>query len=128
MKALMMITLVMGSVWSGNQANVIANISSALKSGNTSAINQYFANSVDVTILDFQDFLDKGATIAKVNAFFADKSISGYKIIHEGKSKGRDSVYTIGTLKTQQGNYKIYMFITTSHEGSNFIEEIKIEQ
>ena len=97
-----------------------------MKSGNTADINQYFANSVDVTILEFQDFLDKQATVKRVNAFFSDKTISGYKIIHEGKSKGKDSVYTIGTLKTDKGDFKIYMFITFQN-GKHLIEEIKIE-
>ena len=109
-----------------DSTSVIDDISSSLRSGKTTEINQYFANSVDVTILDYQDFLDKGATVQKVNAFFAKKSINGYKIIHEGKSKGKDSVYTIGILNTKQGDYKVYMFIT-SNDGKHFIEEIKIE-
>jgi len=125
MKALLIISFLASSLFT-NSASVIDTISSALRSGRTSEINQYFANSVDVTILDFQDFLDKGATVQKVNAFFAGKSISGYKVIHEGKSKGKDSVYTIGTLTTDQGDYKIYMFITTKGD-KYFIEEIKIE-
>lgn len=127
MKALMMIAVLTATLWTGNQANVIENISTALKSGNTQAINQYFATSVDVTILDYQDFLDKSTAIRKVSAFFSNKSINSYKIIHEGKSKGRDSVYTIGTLTTKQGKFKIYMFITAT-SGNNFIEEIKIER
>ena len=125
MKALLIISFLVGSLFT-DSASVIDNISLALRSGNTAEINQYFANSVDVTILDFQDFLDKRSTVQRVNAFFANKSINGYKIIHEGKSKGKDSVYTIGTLKTDKGDYKIYMFIT-SKDGKHFIEEIKIE-
>ena len=125
MKALLIISFLLSSLIT-DSASVIDNISSALKSGNTTAINQYFANSVDVTILDFQDFLDKGATVRRVNAFFSGKSLTGYKIIHEGKSKGKDSVYTIGTLKTDKRDFKIYMFIT-SKDGKHFIEEIKIE-
>ena len=125
MKALLIISFLASSLLT-DSASVIDNISSALRSGNTTEINQYFANSVDVTILDYQDFLDKGATVQKVNSFFAGKSITGYKLIHEGKSKGKDSVYTIGTLNTDHGDYKVYMLIT-SNDGNHFIEEIKIE-
>lgn len=126
MKALLIISFLIGTL-NTDSASVIDNISAALKSGNTAEVNKYFANSVDVTILDYQDFLEKGATIQKVNSFFADKEVTGYKIIHEGKSKGKDSVYTIGTLKTDQGEFKIYMFIT-SQGGKHLIEEIKIER
>jgi len=125
MKALLIISFLFGSIWT-DSTSVVDTISTALRSGNTSEINKYFANSVDVTILDYHDFLNKTSTIKKVNEFFNNKSVNSYKIIHEGKSKGRDSVYTIGTLSTNEGAFKIYMFIT-SKGGQHFIEEIKIE-
>ena len=106
--------------------SIVDDISSALRNGQTSTITKYFANSVDVTILEDQSFVDKRSASSKVNNFFSDKKISGYKIIHKGKSKGKDSVYTIGNLNTDKGKYQIYIFIS-GHNGTYQIEEIKIE-
>lgn len=125
MKALLIISLLTVS-WVSDNASVVDTISTALRSGDTKEVNKYFANSVDVTIIDYQDFLNRNNTIQRVNAFFSNKQVTGYDIIHEGKSKGKDSVYTIGTLITDKGDYKIYMFITTKNK-NHFIEEIKIE-
>ena len=126
MKAIIIFSILLGQLI-GVEASVIDTISSALRNGQPSSLNQYYAGSVDVTILDFQDFVDKGTAISKVNNFFNGKVVTGYKIIHEGKSKGKDSVYTIGALTTDKGKYQVYMFIT-SKDGKYFIEEIKIEE
>lgn len=109
-----------------NSGSVVDSISSAIRSGDTDQISSYFGTAVDVTILDFHGFVDKATTTEKVNQFFSDKSVDTYKVIHSGKSKGKESVYTIGQLKTDQGQYKVYMFITELN-GSHTIQEIKIE-
>ena len=101
-------------------------ISTALRSGDSKQISEYFGASVDVTILDFHGFVDKATTTRKFNEFFSDKTVDGYKVIHTGKSKGKESVYTIGQLQTDKGAYKVYMFITEQQNG-HAIQEIKIE-
>lgn len=121
-----MIFLIMISQLIFTDYSIVENISTALRNGQASTITKYFANSVDVTILEDQSFLDKRSASTKVNTFFSDKKIIGYKVIHEGKSKGKDSVYTIGNLNTDKGKYQIYMFIT-GQNGTYQIEEIKIE-
>lgn len=111
----------------GVDSSVVDKISTAIRSGEATSLNQYYASAVDVTILNFQDFLDKSSASKKVNDFFNGKKVMGYKVNHEGKSKGKDSVYTIGTLSTDQGDFQMYMFIS-SKAGKYFIEEIKIEK
>ncbi|NND80261.1 MAG: DUF4783 domain-containing protein [Maribacter sp.] len=125
MKALMVISL-LTSWLNGIDSSVVENISHALRSGDIAVLDDYYAPSVDVTILYYQGFLNKSAVSSKVEKFFSSHSIDRYEIIHEGKSKGSDSVYTIGTLFTNQGKYRVYMFITI-RDGKDQIEEIKIE-
>ena len=113
--------------FNGIDTSIVDQISQALRAGETSVLNAYYAPSVDVTIMDYQGFLDKTTVHQKVNQFFSNHTIEKYEIVHEGKSKGSDSVYTIGTLYTNQGKYRVYLFITTRN-GKDRIEEIKIEQ
>lgn len=125
MKALLIISLL--SSWlTGIDTSVVKHISEAFRTGKINVLHDYYAASVDVTILEYQGFLKKSVVSTKVDDFFSSHSIDRYEIIHEGKSKGSDSVYTIGTLFTNQGKYRVYIFITT-RDGKDQIEEIKIE-
>lgn len=125
MKALMILIFLFNNS-SGFDASIIDSISNALRTGEIEKINQYYAGTVDVTILNEQGFFTKNIAIQKVTSFFKAKEIVGYGIVHEGKSKGKDSVYTIGILSTQKGDFRIYMFITSKGD-KHYIEEIKIE-
>lgn len=106
---------------------VLDSISSALRSGDSNQISQYLGSSVDVTILDFHGFVDKETTSQQIRDFFSDKTIAAYRVIHKGKSKGKESVYTIGELSTDKGKYQVYMFISEV-KGKYVIQEIKIEE
>jgi len=121
-----MIFLILTASLFNSNTSVVESISSAIRSGDSNQISEYLGSTVDVTILDFHGFVDKATTTRKVNEFFQDKSIDGYKIIHTGKSKGKESVYTIGKLKTDKGQFNIYMFITENMD-NHTIQEIKIE-
>jgi len=125
MKALLIISFLAVQL-SNSGVSVVDTISTALRTGDSKQISEYFGTAVDVTILDFHGFVDKATTTQKVNEFFSDKSVNGYKVIHSGKSKGKESVYTIGQLKTDKGLYKVYMFIT-EFKNNHVIQEIKIE-
>jgi len=125
MKALMIISFLTVQLFSSSNT-AVDTISTALRTGDSKQISEYFGTSVDVTILDFHGFVDKATTTKKVNEFFSDKAVDGYKVIHSGKSKGKESVYTIGQLKTDKGVYKVYMFISELKD-SHIIQEIKIE-
>ncbi|MBT8220928.1 MAG: DUF4783 domain-containing protein [Bacteroidia bacterium] len=126
MNALMIISLLFTHI-GGFDASVIESISAALKSGQVEKINQYYSSTVDVTILQDQGFYPKNVATQKVLSFFKGRQVKDYSIVHEGKSKGKDSVYTIGNLTTNDGDYRVYMFITTKGD-KHFIEEIKIER
>ena len=125
MNALMIISLILTHLV-GFDNSVIETITAALKSGQVEKINQYYASTVDVTILQDQGFFSKSVATQKVASFFNGRAVQDYNIVHEGKSKGKDSVYTIGNLITNDGDYRVYMFITTKGE-KHYIEEIKIE-
>lgn len=126
MKALMIISFLAVQLMN-DSSPVLDSISSALRSGDSNQISEYLGSSVDVTILDFHGFVDKKTTSQKVSDFFSDKTITAYKVIHRGKSKGKESVYTIGELSTNKGKYQVYMFISEM-KGQYLIQEIKIEE
>jgi hypothetical protein len=97
-------------------------ISNTLKTGNTSALSEYFASSLDLTLLDEEDTYNKAQARTLINNFFKENTAQGFSIKHQG-SADNDAKYIIGILNTSSGKFRTYLVI---REGK--IHEISIEE
>jgi len=102
-------------------------ISKAISSGDAAALSQYFDDSVEIAILDEEDIYDKDEATAVVKKFFAANKPSAYKQVHQGTSKGKDSQYSIGNLKSGGTSYRVYIYLSV--KGDKYtIQEMRVDK
>lgn len=104
----------------------LSQITSAIGNGDATALGPYFDSNVELSILDDVDIFDKGEAVSKVKQFFASHKPSGYSLVHEGTSKGKDSRYVIGKLETNTGSYRVYLYLKATG-GKEIIQELRFD-
>ena len=102
-------------------------IQKALSEGDATTLGNYFDASVEMTLIDKQDVVDKTKAVETLKTFFVKNKPRTYNAVHQGTSKGNASHYTIGDMQTAGGNFRVYLYYKSS--GNNIlIQEIRIEK
>lgn len=128
MKTLILIlSLVVPSSLSTPMAENISIITKALSDGDAATLGNYFDNSVELTVLDKQDVLDKAKATEAVKGFFMKNKPRAYNMVHQGTSKGSSSHYTIGDMQTASGSFRVYLYYKSSGDRI-LIQEMRIEK
>lgn len=125
MKQLMLFLLV-APIFLTVDAN-LAGISKALGDGDATALGNYFDNSVEVAILEQEDFYNKAQAIEKVRAFFKAHQPKSFNQIHKGSSQSSDSQYCIGDLVTADAKYRVYIYMKNVG-GKTLIQELRFNK
>ena len=102
-------------------------IQKALSEGDASTLSNYFDATLEITVLDKQDVLDKTKATETLKNFFTKNKPRSYNSVHQGSSKGSASHYTIGDMQTSGGNFRVYIYYK-SNGNSILIQEIRIEK
>jgi hypothetical protein len=120
-------TILILSVWIILSAftGIKEDVTVALKDGNAFKISAFFKEQVDITILDESDLLSKLEAEKLLYDFFHVNKPSDFTILHSGNSRSGQE-YNIGTLTTNNGNFRISIYIKKS-ENSEFIQQLIIE-
>ena len=128
MKALILIlSFVAPFSLSSQLAENISIITKAIGDGDAATLGNYFDASVELTILDKQDVLDKTQATEAVKNFFLKNKPRSYNMVHQGTSKGNASHYTIGDMQTASGNYRVYLYYKSAGD-KVLIQEMRIEK
>lgn len=128
MKALILIlSFVAPFPLSSQLAENISIITKAISDGDAATLGNYFDASVELTVLDKQDVLDKTQATEAVKNFFLKNKPRAYNMVHQGTSKGNASHYTIGDMQTASGNYRVYLYYKSSGD-KVLIQEMRIEK
>ena len=106
--------------------DVISTIPSALKTGNASAIAKNFDKRVDITIDENADNYSREQAEMILKSFLSKFSNRDFSVVHKGTSPD-SAQYIIGSLKTNSGNFRTYIYIKKS-DGVNYIQEIRFEK
>lgn len=106
--------------------DVMSTIPTALKMGNASMIAKNFDKRVDITIEDNADNYSSVQAEMILKNFLGKFSFREFTILHKGTSPD-GAQYTIGSLKTNAGSYRTYIYIKKS-DGTNYIQEIRFEK
>lgn len=105
----------------------MSDVYSAIRSGNATALSSHFEDMLEVCILEDQSLYSKSEATSMISNFFQKNKPSGFKEMHQGSSKGKDSKYTIGQLETSNGSYRVYIFAT--QQGNKVsIQEIRFDR
>ena len=100
-------------------------ITNAIKLGNYKEVSKYFDAKVDMAVLNKENSYSKAQAELIIKDFFAKNKVSGYQIIHRGKSRD-GAQYAIGSLITGTGTYRTY--VLTKGEGDKTrIQHLRFE-
>ncbi len=111
--------------FSGVFAQTEENIAVALKAGNSKEIAKHFGTNVNLKILNQEDIYSKNQAEMILKDFFTKNPVKNYITKHNGTSKN-GAQYSIGSLNTNNGNFRIYYFIRKNPDGVQ-IQELRIE-
>ena len=108
-----------------SQAQVPNEILLSLKSGNAKVLSRYFNQNVDLVVLDDQNVYSKAQAQQIVGNFFSSNPPENFSVVHDSGKEGAKAV--IGTLKTQNGNFRVY-FLLKQNDGKDYIHQLRIEK
>jgi Domain of unknown function (DUF4783) len=101
-------------------------IGSAIRSGDSKQLASYFANTIDLTIINKEDNYSKTQAELIVRDFFSKNPPKSFTMVHKGTSK-EGTLYGIGTLTSTKGvNFRTSFYAKKSGE-KYFIQELRFE-
>ncbi len=118
MKSILLV-LLLGAV---TQPNFNA-IAKALNSGNATELSRHFDESLEVAVLENEDFYDRSEAQEVVAGFFSSNKPKSFKLMHQGTAKNNGSKYGIGNLQTSSGTFRVYFYLK-----GDKIQELRIEK
>jgi hypothetical protein len=108
-----------------DQVKIPSDISMAFKAGNATELAKFFNTTVEVSLLDKEDFYKKNVAETILKDFFNEYKTSDFVITHQGGSTN-DQKYAIGKLKTEKGDFRVY-FLLKKVDQELLIHKISID-
>ena len=99
-------------------------ISAAIKAGNAAELSKYLNSTVELLLLQKEDFYRKNVAETILRDFFNEYKVKSFTIRHQGARN--DAQYAIGNLTTEKGNFRIYFLIKAVGRES-LIHQMRIE-
>jgi hypothetical protein len=106
------------------QANIPGEISIAFKAGNAAELSKYMNSTIELLLLDKEDFYKKNVAESILKDFFTEYKTKDFTIRHQGAKN--DAQYAIGNLKTEKGDFRVY-FLLKKVGQDLLIHQIRIE-
>lgn len=106
------------------ETKIPGGISSAFKSGNAAELSKYMNSTVELLLLDKEDFYKKNVAETILRDFFNEYHSKDFIIRHQGAKN--DAQYAIGNLETEKGNFRVY-FLLKKVDQELLIHLIRIE-
>jgi len=91
------------------QAKIPAEISVAFKAGNAAELSKYLNPTVELLLLEKEDFYKKNVAETILKDFFKNYQTKDFIIRHQGAKN--DAQYAIGNLKTEKGDFRVYFLL-----------------
>ncbi|QZT36347.1 DUF4783 domain-containing protein [Halosquirtibacter xylanolyticus] len=107
------------------KANVVDDIASALKQGDSGTLSSYFNDSVELVVVSKEGIYSKNQAEIIVSTFFNENRPSKFVALHQGGKA--EATYVIGKLETSNGNYRVYYLVKGSG-GSQKIYQLRFEK
>jgi hypothetical protein len=106
------------------QTNIPGGISVAIKAGNASELSRYMNSTIELLLLDKEDFYKKNVAETILKDFFSEYQTRDFTIRHQGAKS--DAQYAIGNLKTEKGDFRVYLLLKKVDQ-ELLIHQIRIE-
>ncbi len=106
------------------QAKIPAGISAAIKSGNAAELAKYMNPTVELLLLQTEDFYKRNVAETILRDFFNEYHTKDFIIRHQGARN--DAQYAIGNLETEKGVFRVYFLLKKVNQ-ELLIHQIRIE-
>lgn len=106
------------------ETKIPAGISIAIKAGNSAELGKYMNSTIELLLLDKEDFYKKNVAETILKDFFNEYHTTDFTIRHQGAKN--DAQYAIGNLKTEKGDFRVY-FLLKKVGQELLIHQIRIE-
>jgi hypothetical protein len=121
---LILLATVFHSLSAQEQTKIPGGISIAIKAGNAAELSKYMNSTVEVLLLDKEDFYKKNVAETILRDFFNSYPTKDFIIRHQGAKN--DAQYAIGNLYTEKGDFRVYFLLKKVGE-ELLIHTIRIE-
>lgn len=104
-------------------------ISRAISAGDVTTLEKYFDETVEIAIMGDEDIFERVKATDLLRTFFAKNQPKTFSQVHQGTSKGNDSIYCIGNLATNSGLFRVYIYLHTKDDnGKYLIQELRFDK
>lgn len=103
-------------------------INVGLATGDAKVLSTYFNQNVELVVLDNDNVYSKAQAQQIVTNFFSKFppiEKNAFSIIHD--SGKENAQYVIGRLKTEKGDFRVYLLLK-QNDGKQYIHVLRIEQ
>jgi hypothetical protein len=101
-------------------------VAAAIRSGNSSSLAAYFSATIDLAVPGSDGTYSKSQAELIVKGFFDSNPPKAFIIKHQGSS-GEGSQFCIGSLETDNANFRTYFLIKTIN-GASLITQLQFEE
>ena len=107
------------------QRDTDALITGALSKGDAVALSAYFNEHVELVLTGINDVYSKKQATGILVDFFRKNKVQTYQLLHKGTKE--NSAFTIGTITTATGDYRVYILLRRSAADRQLIQQLRIE-
>ena len=122
--SILVLALLSINIQAQDQQRIPPGISIAIKAGNAAEMAKYLNSTVELLLLDKEDFYKKNMAEAILKDFFSTYQTKDFIIRHQGAKN--EAQYAIGNLKTEKGDFRVY-FLLKKVDQELLIHTIRIE-
>jgi hypothetical protein len=126
MKTVLAILLFILPAFSFAQTPDVADlVAGAIRTGNAKEISKYFADNVDLKVLEQENIYSKAQAELILKDFFTKHPVKEFVVVHKSQPKN-DSQFAIGTLTTTNGTYRVH-YLMKAAAGVTTVTQFRIE-
>lgn len=128
MRNLLLILLLAPTLAFADQGNpTIDAVTNALATGNIETLTRYLSDNVEISIQDREQMCNKAKATEVLRGFFSGNQPRGFNQMHRGSSRENSDQYCIGTLNTQNGIFRVYVYFKSVGTGM-LIQEMRFDK
>lgn len=102
-------------------------IAKALSTGDADALSRYFADNIEISILDNEQVYPKAKAAEAVRSFFNTNKPKAFNQVHQGTSRENSDQYCIGNMSASTGSYRVYIYLKMNGNAAT-IQEIRFDK
>lgn len=109
-----------------SQAQSQKDIILSIKKGNSKVLSSYFNQNIELAVLGNNNIYSKPQAHQIISKFFSTNIPENFIVLPDGMKKGARNI--IGTLKTKNETFRVYILLKKGDDEKDYIHLLKIEK